>query len=114
MNVLWNLNVVSEFAGSILLLLLSLSGSLYAYGFSSGKGPSKHWRWRPEFRGTLRWLAPLLLLLSLLALLLQVRELRTSSLAPNRRAGLDAGIAFCCISDVVGPRRASASRWSDK
>jgi len=37
MNALWNLDVVVEFAGSIVLLLLGVSGSLSAYGFSSGE-----------------------------------------------------------------------------
>jgi hypothetical protein len=88
MNALWNLNAVVEFAGSIILLLLGASGSLYAYGFSSGQGPSRYFQWRSGFRGTLRWLAPLLVVLSLLALLLQVHELRTSSLPPNPAASL--------------------------
>ena len=83
MTALWSLNVVVEFMSSIALLLLGLSGSLYAYGFWSGQGPSKHFRWRSDFRGTLRWLAPLLVALSLVALLIQVREWRTSSLMPN-------------------------------
>jgi len=91
MNALWNLDVVVEFASSILLLLLGLSGSLYAYGLSSGKGPSKYFCWREGFRGTLRWLAPLLVILSLAALLLQVRELHSSTLTPNPAASLDGG-----------------------
>jgi hypothetical protein len=92
MNTLWSLNVVVEFIGSIVLLLLGLSGSLYAYGFWSGQGPSKYFHWRSSFRGTLRWLAPLLVVLSLVALLLQFRELRTSSFAPNPAASLDGRI----------------------
>jgi len=94
MNTLWTLNVVVEFIGSLVLLLLGLSGSLYAYGFWSGQGPSKYFRWRSDFRGTLRWLAPLLVLLSLVALLMQVREWRTSSLTPNPAASLDGGSPF--------------------
>jgi hypothetical protein len=91
MNALWSLDVVVEFAGSILMLFLGLSGSLYAYGLSSGKGPTRYFCWRAGFRGTLRWLAPLLVILSLAALLLQVLELRSSSLTPNPAASLDGG-----------------------
>src|SRR5882762_8774891 len=91
MKTLWSLNVVVEFMGSIVLLLLGLSGSLYAYGFWYGQGPSKYFRWRSDFRGTLRWLAPLLVVLSLVALLIQIREWWTSSLPPNPAASLDGG-----------------------
>jgi hypothetical protein len=91
MNALWSLDVVVEFAGSILLLFVGLSGSLYAYGFSSGTGPTKYFWWRAGFRGTLCWLAPLLVILSLAALLLQVRELHSSTLTPNPAASLEGG-----------------------
>src|SRR2546430_1771552 len=84
MNALWNFNVVVEFVGSIMLLALGISGCLYAYGFSSGRGPTKRFHWRTDFRGTLRWLAPLLVLLSLAALLFQVHELRISDRAANQ------------------------------
>jgi hypothetical protein len=91
MSVLWNFNVAVEFASSIVFLHLGLSGSLYAYGFRLGEGPSRYFRWRSDFRGTLRWLAPLLVVLSLAALLIQVREWRISSLGPNPAAPLDSG-----------------------
>jgi len=108
---LWNLNVVVEFAGSIVLLLLGVSGSLYAYGFSSGQGPSSYFRWRSGFRGTLRWLAPLLVVLSLLALLLQVHELRTSSLTPNPAASPDGGRPVLFASLAHWPAASEPQCW---
>jgi hypothetical protein len=31
----------------------------------------------------------------------------------NNRAALDAGIAFCYMSDVIGPARVSVGRWAE-
>src|SRR5438552_3749204 len=111
MNALWYLNVVVEFAGSIVLLLLGVSGSLYAYGFSSGQGLSRYLRWRSEFRTMLRWLAPLLVLLSLAALLLQVHELRTSSLMPNPAHALGGGIPVLSRIGRAWPAASDVQCW---
>lgn len=110
---LWKLNVVSEFAGSIVLLVLGVSGCLYAYGFSSGRGPIKRFYWRSDFRGTLRWLAPLLVLLSLAALLLQVNELRTSCRTPNPAAPLDGGHPFRFASLAHCPAASEPERYME-
>ncbi len=83
MSVLWILNVAVEFAGCIVFLALGVSGCLYAYGFA-GESLFSRFRWRAEFRGALRWLAPLVVVLSLAGLVLQVRELLVSQGPPNQ------------------------------
>ena len=92
MSVLWILNVVVEFAGCIIFLALGVSGCLYAYGFA-GQSLFSRFRWRPEFRSALRWLAPLVVVLLLAGLVLQVRELLISQRAPNHPAAGKAGLA---------------------
>jgi hypothetical protein len=91
MNALWVFSEAVELVASIAFLLMGVSGSLYAYGFSAGRVTPKRFGWRPDFKSTLRWLAPLLAFLSLGALVFQIHDLRTSYLTPNPAAPLNGG-----------------------
>src|SRR5438552_16459606 len=93
MNALWIFGEIVDSLAAILFLVLGLSGSLYAYGFV-GPGPFRRFRWRAEHRATLRWLAPLLVVLSAGVLLLQVREFRTSWWSPNEAVQATAATPF--------------------
>jgi H+/Cl- antiporter ClcA len=82
-----------EFLSSVLFLLLGVCGCLYAYGFSSVE-LFRGFRWRVEFRQALRWLAPVLVVLSVVAILMQIHDGRASSWSPNERASGNGRISF--------------------
>jgi hypothetical protein len=82
-----------EFASSVLLLLLGICGCLYAYGFSSVE-LFRGFRWRVQFRHALRWLAPVLVVLSVVAILTQIHDWRASYWSPNERASSNGGSSF--------------------
>ena len=57
------------------------------------------------------WILSLLFGAVLVVVVFALRECIVFSRGvPNHRAALDAGIAFCYLSDVVGPARVSAGR----
>jgi hypothetical protein len=89
MNTLWMLSEIVTAVAAMFFLVLGLSGSLYAFGFARS-GPFRRYRWRAEHRTTLRWLAPVVLVLSVAVLVSQVRALWASYPLPNK-AGVGKG-----------------------
>ena len=61
-----------EVATSLASLTLGILGCLYAYGFV-GERLFRGFHWRAEFRNVLRWLAPVLIALSIASILMEIR-----------------------------------------
>jgi len=76
-----------ESVTSVLFGLLGIWGCSYAYGFSGDRMFGKL-QWNPGFRKALRWLAPLLVVLSAATILLEAREPETASPSPSGAPGL--------------------------
>jgi hypothetical protein len=67
------LDQIMETVGAIVFLIIGGWGTAYAYGLV-GDRLAGGFRWRPEFRRTLRWIGPVLVLLCLGALVFLVRQ----------------------------------------
>lgn len=76
MSALWVFSEIVDFVGALLFFVLGVSGSLFAYGLA-GPGLFRRFSWRAKDRPALRWLAPLVVLLSVAVLVFQVRDLLT-------------------------------------
>lgn len=63
------INLVLEWATSILLLILGIQSTAYAYGWAGERWFGRV-HWNPGFRRPLRWLGPLLILMSATSMIL--------------------------------------------
>ena len=91
MSALWVFSELVTALAAVFFLALGLGGSLFAYGVV-GPAAFRRFRWPAEHRRTLRWLAPLVVLLSIGVLLFQFRDLRNSDSSPNHPAAGKAGV----------------------
>lgn len=68
-----HLDQVLENLATIFFLIIGIFGTAYAYGLV-GDRLAGGFRWRPEFRQTLQWLGPVLVLLCLVSLVFLVKQ----------------------------------------